>query len=267
MKWLKLRLQNLGTMELFKSIQLQEIVLIAHKAADAVMKIYETNFDVEYKEDNSPLTQADLQANTIICQTLQQLYPTIPIMSEETIQTPFSERKKWSYYWCIDPIDGTKEFVKKNGEFTINIALIHNNEPVLGVVYVPTTKTMYSAKKGEGAFKNDQKLPLLTNENPQEKLVVATSRSHLSQETLEFIAALDTKNIEHIRVGSSLKLCMVAEGVADIYPRMAPTSEWDTAAADAIVREAGKMTYQFGTEIPLVYNKEELLNPWFIVRS
>ena len=253
-------------MQLLKSIQLTDIVHLAQVAAEAVMKIYEQDFEVSYKEDNSPLTQADLQANTIICDTLTKNYPSIPIMSEETTQTPYEVRKEWLYYWCIDPIDGTKEFVKKSGEFTINIALMYKNEPVLGVVYAPTTRTMYSAKKGEGAFKNEQKLPLFTNPTPEGKLIVATSRSQLTPATQEYINALPTREIEHIRMGSSLKLCMVAEGSADVYPRMAPTSEWDTAAADAIVREAGKMTYNFKTNKPLSYNKEDLLNPWFLVR-
>jgi len=253
-------------MQLLKSIQLTDIVHLAQMAAEAVMKIYEQDFEVSYKEDNSPLTQADLQANTIICDTLTKNYPSIPIMSEETTQTPYEVRKEWLYYWCIDPIDGTKEFVKKSGEFTINIALMYKNEPVLGVVYAPTTRTMYSAKKGEGAFKNEQKLPLFTNPTPEGKLIVATSRSQLTPATQEYINSLPTREIEHIRMGSSLKLCMVAEGSADLYPRMAPTSEWDTAAADAIVREAGKMTYNFKTNKPLSYNKEDLLNPWFLVR-
>ena len=253
-------------MELFNSIQLSDIVSLAKIAGESVMEIYNKDFTVSYKDDKSPLTEADLKANAIICDTLLKQYPTIPIMSEETTQTPFSIRKEWSYYWCIDPIDGTKEFVKKNGEFTINIALVHNKEPVLGVVYIPVTDTMYSAKRGEGAFKNEKKLPLLTNKAPKERLIVASSRSNLSKATVNFIKTLDTQIVEQVRVGSSIKLCMVAEGTADIYPRMAPTSEWDTAAADAIVRESGKMTYQFENSEPLDYNKENLLNPWFLVK-
>ncbi len=187
-------------------------------------------------------------------------------MSEENKEIGYEIRKDWDYYWCIDPIDGTKEFIKKNGEFTINIALIHKNTPVLGVVYVPVVDELYYAKKGEGAYKNGQKLPLQKNANLKEKLYIVASKSHLSSETQAFIDSLDAKEIEQVSKGSSLKLCMVAEGVADIYPRLAPTMEWDTAAADAIVRESGKMTYQFENEEPLVYNKENLLNPWFLVR-
>jgi len=246
-------------------INIEDVKNIALQAGDAIMKIYKKDFSIEYKDDKSPLTEADLKANEIICSKLLNLYPAIPIMSEENKQTEYEIRKEWQYYWCIDPIDGTKEFIKKNDEFTVNIALIHKNTPVLGVVYAPAIDEIYSAKKGEGAFKNDQKLPLKTNNNQKEKLFVVASKSHLSQETQEFIDNLDTKEIEQVSKGSSLKLCMVAEGVADIYPRLAPTMEWDTAAADAVVREAGKMTYQLSNNEPLTYNKKDLLNPWFIV--
>ena len=248
-------------------IDIEDIKTIALEAAEAIMKIYVKDFSIEYKDDKSPLTEADTKANEIICKRLEELYPTIPMMSEENKEVPFDVRKNWEYYWCIDPIDGTKEFIKKNDEFTINIALVHKNTPVLGVVYAPAIDEMYSAKKGYGAFKNNQKLPLFVNPNPEEKLVVVASKSHLSEETQAFIDALDSKEIEQISKGSSLKLCMVAEGIADIYPRLAPTMEWDTAAADAIVRESGNMTYQYENDKPMIYNKENLLNPWFIVKK
>ncbi|MEA1953705.1 MAG: 3'(2'),5'-bisphosphate nucleotidase CysQ [Campylobacterota bacterium] len=247
-------------------MKLNNIVDIATKAGSVIMEIYKKDFSIEYKDDKSPLTEADLKANEIICTELMNLYPNIPIMSEENKQTEYAIRKNWEYYWCIDPIDGTKEFIKKNDEFTVNIALIHKSVPILGVVYAPAIDMMYKAKKGEGAFKNNQKLPITTNKSPKEKLFVVASKSHLSEETQTFIDALDTKEIEQVSKGSSLKLCMVAEGVADIYPRLAPTMEWDTAAADAIVRESGKMTYQFENDKHLIYNKENLLNPWFIVK-
>ena len=247
-------------------IDIEDIKTIAIEAAEAIMKIYVKDFSVEYKDDKSPLTEADTKANEIICKRLEELYPTIPMMSEENKEVPFDARKGWEYYWCIDPIDGTKEFIKKNDEFTINIALIHKDTPVLGVVYAPAINEMYSAKKGHGAYKNAQKLPLFTNSNPEEKLFVVASKSHLSEETQAFIDALNSKEIEQISKGSSLKLCMVAEGIADIYPRLAPTMEWDTAAADAIVRESGNMTYQYENNKPMIYNKENLLNPWFIVK-
>jgi len=251
---------------MFEKINLNDIKDIALDAGESIMEIYKRDFTVEYKDDKSPLTEADTKANEIICTALTKLYPNIPIMSEENKQTEYEVRKNWEYYWCIDPIDGTKEFIKKNDEFTVNIALIHKNTPVLGVVFAPAIDEMYKAKKGEGAFKNNQKLPLHINTTPEKKLSVVASKSHLSEETQEFIDSLETENIEQVSKGSSLKLCMVAEGVADIYPRLAPTMEWDTAAADAVVRESGKMTYQFENKEEVVYNKKNLLNPWFIVK-
>ena len=251
---------------MLETIDLDTICDIAKKAAKEIMKIYKKDLSVEFKKDNSPLTEADLKANLIICEELQKLYPNIPILSEENTNVEYEIRKNWEYYWCIDPIDGTKEFIKKNGEFTINIGLIHNKTPVLGVVYAPALDMLYYAKKNKGAYKNGKKLPLYINKNPKEKLVVATSKSHQTSETSKYIDSLKTIKKTILTKGSSLKLCMVAEGVADIYPRLSPTMEWDTAAADTVVREAGKMTYQFDLEEPVVYNKENLLNPWFVVR-
>ncbi len=248
------------------NIDIKEIINIAKEAGEAILDIYQQDFSVEYKDDKSPLTEADKKSNEIICGNLRKLFPDIPILSEENKEIYYDERKEWEYYWCIDPIDGTKEFIKKNGEFTINIALIHKNRPVLGVVYAPVLDDIYFAKKGEGAYKNDQKLPLKVNPDLSEKIYVVASKSHLSNETQDFIDSLDAKEIKQVSKGSSLKLCLVAEGTADIYPRLAPTMEWDTAAADAIVRESGKMTYQYENNEPLLYNKKDLLNPWFIVR-
>lgn len=259
-------------------IAIEDIKQIALAAGEVVMQIYKKDFTIEYKDDKSPLTEADKAANEVICSRLRALYPSIPLMSEENKEIDYDTRKKWNYYWCIDPIDGTKEFIKKNDEFTINIALIHNNTPVLGVVFAPAINEMYSAKKGEGAYLSAmsdqglvlsaQKLPLRVNENTKNSLSVVASKSHLSAETQELIdnLALNTEHLTLVSKGSSLKLCMVASGEADIYPRLAPTMEWDTAAADAIVREAGKMTYQFENNEPMVYNKENLLNPWFVVQ-
>lgn len=247
----------------FKDINIEDIKQIAIKAGNAIMEIYNKDFQIDFKDDKSPLTKADLKSNEIICNFLKKLYPNIPLMSEENKQTDYSIRKDWEYYFCIDPIDGTKEFIKKNGEFTVNIALIYKNTPILGVVYAPALGDMYWAKENEGAYKNNKKLPLKINNNPKEKLFVVASKSHFSSETQEFIDNLNSKEIEQVFRGSSLKLCMVAEGSVDIYPRLSPTMEWDTAAADAIVRESGKMTYQIGTNKPLLYNKKTLLNPWF----
>jgi 3'(2'), 5'-bisphosphate nucleotidase len=254
---------------MLEKIDLNTVVAIAEKAGDAIMEIYARDFAVEYKADDSPLTEADTRSNEIICQALASHFPDIPLLSEENKAVAYDERKNWEYYWCIDPIDGTKEFIKKNGEFTVNIALIHRDTPVLGVVYAPALGDMYRAKQGEGAFKNGEKLPLRQNTTPEKNLNVVASKSHLSEETQAFIDELarGTEAIRQVSKGSSLKLCMVAEGEADVYPRLAPTMEWDTAAADAVVRESGKMTYQFDNAgAPLVYNKENLLNPWFVVR-
>jgi len=251
---------------MLKSIDIKDVVKIAQDAGDAIMEIYQKDFKIDYKDDKSPLTEADTRANEIICSALKKLYPAIPIMSEENKEIDYNIRKKWEYYWCIDPIDGTKEFIKKNNEFTVNIALIYKNEPILGVVYAPAINEMYKAKKSKGAYKNNKKLPLYANKTPKEKLTVVASKSHLSQETQEFIDSLDTEEIKQISKGSSLKLCMVAEGIADIYPRLSSTMEWDTAAAHAIILESGKKVIQFDKNKPIVYNKKNLINPWFVVR-
>ena len=248
---------------MIEKIDIEDLKEIALKAGEAIMQIYNKDFSVDYKDDKSPLTEADLKSNEIICTNLQKLYPNIPIMSEENKQVSYDTRKDWEYYFCVDPIDGTKEFIKKNGEFTVNIALIQKDTPVLGVVYAPALNELYWAD-GKNSYKNMNKLPLNINQTPKEKLFVVASKSHLSPETQEFIDKLDSKEIEQISKGSSLKLCMVAEGVADIYPRLAPTMEWDTAAGHAIIRASGKEVYQTGKTEPLQYNKTDLLNPWFI---
>ena len=244
-------------------INIEEIKSLAKKAGDAIMEIYKEDFEVEFKEDNSPLTKADKLSHQIIAKGLEKY--NIPLLSEEGKEISYGVRKEWNEYWCIDPIDGTKEFIKKNGEFTVNIALIKDSKPILGVVYAPAIDELYWAKEGEGAFKNGNRLPIYKNSNPKESLKVVASKSHLSKETQDFIDSLDSKKIEQVSKGSSLKLCMVSEGVADIYPRLAPTMEWDTAAAHAIVLEAGKKVVDFKTKEDMRYNKENLLNPWFIV--
>ena len=254
--------------KMLEKIELEKIVDIALKAGKAVMEIYKRDFKIEYKDDKSPLTEADTRANNIICTALLKLYPEIPILSEENKKEDYSVRKNWEYYWCIDPIDGTKEFIKKNGEFTINIALVFVNKPVLGVVYLPASGDMYKAKSTCGAYKNKEKLPIIVNNQKDKSITIVTSRSHPSEETQQFIKLLEenAKEVIQIKKGSSLKMIMVAEGTADVYPRFAPTMEWDSAAADAIVRESGKMMYDIKTSLPLVYNKEDLHNPWFVVQ-
>lgn len=253
---------------MYKHIDIHTIVSIVRKAGAVVMEVYGRDFDVEIKNDNSPLTEADKKAHEVIENGLNSLEVLLPILSEEGKAIPYEERREWEYFWMVDPLDGTKEFIKKNDEFTINIALIYNGVPVIGVVYAPALDEMYWAKQGEGAFKDGQRLPLSINEDPSKVLRVVASKSHLSPETQDYIDGLakTTDTIECVSKGSSLKLCMVAEGSADIYPRLAPTMEWDTAAADAIVREAGKMTYQYNTHQRMEYNKENLLNPWFVVK-
>lgn len=252
-----------------EQIDIARIIAIAKDAGDAIMEIYTKEFEIAYKDDSSPLTQADKAANDIITHGLNALAIKLPILSEEGKEIPYDIRKNWDYFWMVDPLDGTKEFIKKNGEFTVNIALIHNHEPVLGVVYAPALDEIYWAKQGSGAFKNGQKLPLYTDSDYKKKLRVVASKSHLNYETQEYIDALakTTEFIECVSKGSSLKLCMIAEGSADIYPRLAPTMEWDTAAADAIVRESGKVCCEYPSMIPLPYNKENLINMFFLVKG
>ncbi|MDB3870277.1 3'(2'),5'-bisphosphate nucleotidase CysQ [Candidatus Thioglobus sp.] len=255
---------------MLNQIDVQDIVAIAKEAGNAIMKIYGRDFVVEYKQDDSPLTLADKKANDIIEDGLNQLSVNFPILSEEGKETPYESRKHWEYFWLVDPLDGTKEFVKKNGEFTVNIALIHKDTPVLGVVYAPALDVCYWAKQGEGAFKDGQKLPLKISDQRNTYKIVA-SRSHMSDETQAFIDAIDTqKEKELISIGSSLKICLIAEGEADIYPRLGPTMEWDTGAAHAIVCESdcGLTTYTPNNiEKKHVYNKKDLLNEWFLVKS
>lgn len=247
---------------MLEKIDLDELRGMALDASRAVMEVYKRDFSVYEKEDKSPMSEADLLGNEIICKALAKF--SLPILSEENKLVSFDERKKWDYFFCVDPLDGTKEFIKRNGEFTINIALIDRDTPIAGVVYAPALDLMFSAKKGGGAFKNNEKLPLKIK---RDSYKIVASKSHMSKETSDFIENLKVdKPKEFVSMGSSLKLCLVASGEADIYPRLAPTMEWDTAAADAIVREAGKMTYDFNTQKPLIYNKENLRNPYFIVK-
>ena len=257
-------------------IDIQDIVKIAKDAGKAIMEIYNQDFGVEFKSDNTPLTIADRKANEIIVTALNQLpvnsflQQNIPILSEEGRNVPYDERKNWEYFWLIDPLDGTKEFVKKNGEFTINIALIYKDTPIIGVVYSPVLNVCYWAKRGEGAFKDGKKLPLKVNGQKDVYKIVA-SRSHMSSETKDFIEAIDTdKEKVIVSIGSSLKICLVAEGEANIYPRLGPTMEWDTAAAHAIVNESNGLFNKYvhnGVYQQHLYNKKNLLNDWFVVTS
>jgi 3'(2'), 5'-bisphosphate nucleotidase len=249
-------------------IDIQDIITIAKEAGSVIMQVYKQDFEVEYKQDRSPLTLADKKANDIIESGLSQLSIKLPILSEEGKKTPYEERKHWKYFWLIDPLDGTKEFVKKNGEFTVNIALIHKDMPVLGVVYAPALDVCYWAKKGEGAFKDGKKLPFKI-EGRRNTYKIVASRSHMSDETRTFIDAINVnKEKEIISIGSSLKICLVAEGEANMYPRLGPTMEWDTGAAHSIAVEAGVLMKRYVNNnlyIPLLYNKKKLKNGQFIV--
>ena len=255
---------------MLKKIDIQKINSIAKKAGNEIMKIYQQDFEVDYKADNSPLTKADIKSNEIITESLKDLYPEIPILSEENKEVPYNIRRNWEYFWLIDPLDGTKEFVKKNGEFTVNIALIYKNMPVLGVIYAPVLDLLYYAQKDQGAFKQDknkksQRLPIY-NYPDNHTLKVIVSKSHYNQETKEFVNNLKSQyeKIEFINIGSSLKLCLIAEGKADIYPRLAPTMEWDIAAGQTIVEESKGRIIKYKTEESIKYNKQNLLNPYFI---
>jgi len=257
---------------MLNKIDIHKISSIAKKAGDEIMKIYQQDFKVDYKADNSPLTKADIKSNDMIVESLKDLYPKIPILSEENKEVPYNIRKNWEYFWLIDPLDGTKEFVKKNGEFTVNIALIHKDTPVLGVIYAPTLEVLYYAQKDQGAFKQEknkrpQKLPIYNHPN-NGTLKVIVSKSHYNQETKDFVNDLKNqyKNIEFINIGSSLKFCLIAEGKADIYPRLAPTMEWDIAAGQIIVEQTGGKILEFKIQESLKYNKQNLLNPWFVTK-
>ena len=254
---------------------------IALKAAveggKEILKIYDTDFSVETKEDNSPLTLADQNANSVINTFLE---PTgIPIISEENKQTDYSERKKWSECWIVDPLDGTKEFVKRNGEFTVNIALVKEGAPLLGVIFTPVTKELYFGEVGKGGYKQilnkDFSLDNIEEEaqaiNPpkwEEPIKVVGSRSHMNEATTAYVQNLSVENkTEIVSKGSSLKFCLVAEGKAHVYPRFAPTMEWDTAAGQAICESVGLSVIDQNTQNPMRYNKENLLNPFFLVRA
>ncbi len=247
-------------------MNLTNLLPIAKKAAMAasveILKIYESgDFSIESKADNSPLTLADKAGHHAIVKELEST--AIPILSEEGKSIAYAERKEWEYFWMIDPLDGTKEFIKKNGEFTVNIALIHKGSVVLGVVYTPVLKALFHAIKGEGAFKNDQPIKVNRFGLKDKGLKIVASRSHLNDETQQFLDQFNEPDI--VSKGSSLKLLMIAEGLADLYPRYAPTMEWDTAAAQIVVEEAGGKVLIKDSEDPVSYNKENLLNPYFLV--
>ena len=255
----------------------------ALRAGEKILSIYHdpaSDFEIERKADNSPLTIADRKAHEVIAALLTET--PFPILSEEGKQMDYAVRKEWSELWIVDPLDGTKEFIKRNGEFTVNIALVRNGLPVMGVIYLPVKQELYFADEALGAYKlsgitalddaatldelvkEAVRLPL---KKETDRFVIVASRSHLSAETEAYIDEKRDRygEIELVSSGSSIKICLVAEGKANVYPRFAPTMEWDTAAGHAIARAAGMEIYRADEEMPLLYNKENLLNPWFIV--
>ncbi len=261
------------------------------EAGEAILEVYNSDFAVEYKADKSPLTLADKRSHEIIVRYLKEF--NIPILSEEGKEISYEERKMWNTLWIVDPLDGTKEFVKRNGEFTVNIALVRDGKTELGVVLVPEKGTLYFSAKGVGTYKLDNALwmdragphskniceslsldqlidqskQLLSDHSRLVAYTIAGSRSHPSKELEAFVEEKRKQysDVEFISAGSSLKFCLLAEGKAHIYPRLGPTMEWDTAAGHAVAENAGAKVYRYDDGRPLTYNKENLLNPWFVV--
>ncbi len=270
---------------------LPQLISISLEAGLAIMDVYGSEFAVELKDDRSPLTLADRRSHDVIVKGLATLEDSpLPVLSEEGRTLPFSERNAWKLFWLVDPLDGTKEFVKRNGEFTVNIALISGGRPVLGIIYVPVQDICFFGAEGIGSYRLDNcrsetsfswehilaaavKLPCETHsgtpDSPSSRITVIGSRSHMSPETEQYLAGLKERyaEVDFISAGSSLKFCLIAEGRAQIYPRFGPTMEWDTAAGQAIVEQAGGEVVEAGSGKPLLYNKESLLNPYFIVQG
>lgn len=245
---------------------LKEVIGIAKQAGEAMLEFYTDDMEVMSKEDDSPLTKADLTAHRIIVKELEKLDPPTPIISEESGVTEYEKRREWTRFWLVDPLDGTKEFIKKNGEFTVNIALIEEGVPVLGVVYLPDKDVTYYAEKGKGSFKQTGTEPPVRifskASSPDDSLVAVQSRSHGSDKLLEELEEKGLNVVKTIPAGSSLKFCLVAEGEADIYPRMGPTMEWDVAAGDCVYRYSARGGVH---ESPLTYNKPDLKNRGFLL--
>lgn len=264
-----------------KNFNLFDLFKVSLEAGKEILEVYAQDFNVEFKEDDSPLTQADKRAHDSIMKGLNAIDPIIPVLSEEGREIPYSERREWSHFWLVDPLDGTKEFIKKNGEFTVNIALIEGKYPSIGIIYAPALDVFYFGCVGNGAYKleNASKVEIANEEELIQKSVrlpkiedhrvtrAVASRSHMSEETEAFIKGLETKHgeVEVVSTGSSLKFCLVAEGKADYYPRYAPTMEWDTGAGQAIVEAAGGKVTRYEDNERFYYNREDLLNGWFLV--
>ena len=244
---------------------LLQVLEIAVAAGDRILAVYNSDFAVTHKDDQSPLTAADLAAHSHIVQALHGLAPEVPVLSEEAADIPFATRRAWSRYWLVDPLDGTREFIKRNGEFTVNIALVENGEPMLGVVHAPALNVSYFGARGSGCWslREGRRAAIRTRRTAATPALVV-SRSHQDPELEKLLAHMPAH--EAVSRGSSLKFCLVAEGAADLYPRTGPTSEWDTAAGHCVVECAGGSVQQLPSFAPLRYNqKDSLLNPPFVV--
>ena len=244
---------------------ISKLLKIAQKAGSAILNVYKSEFNVYTKEDKSPLTEADKQAHEIIKINLENITPDVPILSEEGTEIDYNERSKWHLYWLIDPLDGTKEFIKKNDEFTVNIALMEYNKPVFGVVFAPVLNKIYWGGVNIGSFTkqiNGRSKSITVNPKIGDTVHVAVSRSHPSDKLTKFLSQFN--KYELYSMGSSLKMCLVAEGAVDCYPRLGPTMEWDTAASHAIILGSGGDLVNYSSRNTLEYNKKNLLNPEFI---
>jgi 3'(2'), 5'-bisphosphate nucleotidase len=248
--------------------RLQTLIILSNVAGRAILKVYEgEDWELRFKSSESPVTRADMIAHDLILSGLHTLDPRVPVLSEESAMVPYQERQQWDTYWLVDPLDGTKEFLKRNGEFTVNIALIVHGIPALGVVHAPTTNMTYFAAQGEGAFKqkaDESPVKIQVSNDAAEKLKIVASRSHSGGELEKYLGKL--KDYEVLSAGSSLKFCLVAEGTAHLYPRLAPTMEWDTAAGQCIVEAAGGSVTDLSGQ-RLRYNKPKLTNPSFLASS
>ena len=243
-----------------------EVVNLARRAGEAILEVYKTDFEVQEKEDRSPLTEADLASQKIIVAGLKELTPEIPVLAEETGELPYEQRSSWERSWLVDPLDGTREFVKKNGEFTVNIAMIEGGKPVLGVVHAPVLGVSYWASRGNGAWRQaDGTADRISVAPPASReLRVVMSRSHANEATQRFLERLEQEyEVNAVSKGSSLKMCLVATGEAHVYPRTGPTMEWDVAAAQCVVEEAGGELVTFDGQ-PMRFNRPELLNESFL---
>jgi len=249
----------------------EEIIEIAERAGSIILSIYQRDFEIKEKADHSPLTEADMASHTFISESLKRLHPSIPLLSEESLDVEMAERMSWESYWLIDPLDGTKEFVKRNGEFTVNIAYVENHRPIFGVVHAPVLGVTYWGGADIASFKKteegQQKIRVRKLPTKSSDIKIVGSRSHQSEEFLAFMRSYSDAVL--IAMGSSLKLCLVAEGVADLYPRLGLTSEWDTAAAQAVVEGAGGKVVSYPDLNPLRCNtnSESLRNPHFLVSA